>query len=64
MADPLRHNCKLDIAEEILDFIANNPDAEKIRLEIRNLLNLSEEDIEDALGVVADLGNFVRNQEF
>ncbi len=64
MADPLRHNCKLDIAEEILDFIANNPDAEKIRLEIRNLLNLSEEDIEDALGVVADLSNLMKNQEF
>jgi len=32
MADPLRHDCKLDIADEILDFIANNPNAEEIRL--------------------------------
>ena len=64
MADPLRHSCKLDIAEEILDFIATNPDAEKIRLEIGSLLNLSEEDIEDAAGVVADIGNLINGQKF
>jgi hypothetical protein len=35
MADPLRHECKLDIAEEILDWIEKSPDAEKVREEIK-----------------------------
>jgi hypothetical protein len=64
MADPLRHNCKLDIAEEILDFIANNPDAYKIRKDIRNIVDLSEEDLEDAAEVVTDINRLMKNQTY
>jgi len=64
MADPLRHDCKLDIAEEILNFIANNPDAGEIREKIRNFLDLTEEDMEDAAEVVTDLSNLIRNQKY
>jgi len=64
MADPLRHDCKLDIADEILDFIANNPNAEEIRLAIRGRLDLSEEDLEDAAEVVADFKNHYKNQRY
>ncbi len=64
MADPLRHDCKLDIAEEILDFIANNPKAEDIRGKIRNLLDLSEEDIEDAHEVVNGMNSLIKEQRF
>lgn len=64
MADPLRHDSKLDIAEEILDFIANNRDAEKVREEIKSLLDLSEEDMEDAAEVITDFRNLLKNQKF
>lgn len=64
MADPLRHNCKLDIAEEILNFIANSPDAEEVREIIRNSLELTDPDLEHAHEVVDDLSNLIRNQEF
>lgn len=64
MADPLRHGCKLDVAEEILDFIANNPDAGKVREEIRNLIDLTEEDIEDAAEVVTDINRLMKNQGY
>jgi hypothetical protein len=64
MADPLRHYCKLDIAEEVLNFIANSPDAEEIRTIIRSHLELSEEDMEDAAEVVTDLSNLMRNQKY
>jgi hypothetical protein len=64
MADPLRHGCKLDVAEEILDFIANNPDAGKVREEIINLIDLTEEDIEDAAEVVTDINRLMKNQGY
>ncbi len=64
MADPLRHQDKLDIADEILNFIANNPKAEGIRPEIIRLLDLSEEDLEDAAEVVADFRNLYKNQRY
>ena len=64
MADPLRHDSKLDIADEILDFIANNSKAEEIRLKIIGLLDLSEEDLEDAAEVVADFKNLYKNQRY
>lgn len=64
MADPLRHDCKLDVAEEILNFIANNPDAEEIRGKIRGILDLTEEDMEDAAEVVTDLSNLMKNQKY
>jgi hypothetical protein len=64
MADPLRHDCKLDVAEEILNFIANNHDAEEIRGKIRDILDLTEEDMEDAAEVVTDLSNLMKNQKY
>jgi hypothetical protein len=64
MADPLRHDCKLDVAEEILNFIANNHDAEEIRGKIRGILDLTEEDMEDAAEVVTDLSNLMKNQKY
>lgn len=64
MADPLRHQDKLDIADEILDFVANNPKAEEIRLKIIEQLELTEEDLEDAAEVVADIRNLYRNQRY
>lgn len=64
MADPLRHHCKLDVAEEILDFIANNAYAEEIRQVIRTHLDLTEEDMEDAAEIVTDLSNLMRNQKY
>jgi len=64
MADPLRHDSKLDIADEILNFIANNPNAEEIRLAIIGRLDLSEEDLEDAAEVVADFKNLYKNQRY
>lgn len=64
MADPLRHSCKLDIAEEILEFITNNPDAEEVRATLKNHLELTYNDLEMANGVVHDLSNLIRDQEF
>lgn len=64
MADPLRHSCKLDIAEEILEFIANNRNAEEIREKIKICLDLTEEDMEDAAEVITDFSRLMRNQEF
>lgn len=64
MADPLRHDCKLDIAEEILDFIANNSDAKEVRLMIRDALELTEEDMEDAAEVVTDMNRLMKNQRY
>jgi len=64
MADPLRHSCKLDIAEEILDFIANNPDAEEIRVILRSLLDMTDSDFEMAREVVDGIRNIIEDQEF
>lgn len=64
MADPLRHGCKLDIAEEILDFVANNSDAEEVRVMIRDALELTEEDMEDAAEVVTDISRLMENQQY
>lgn len=64
MADPLRHDSKLDIADEILDFIANNPKAEEIRGKIRSFLDLTEEDMEDAAEIITDFRNLMKNQKF
>lgn len=64
MADPLRHNCKLDVAEEVMNFIANNHDAEDIREKIREHLELTDPDLEDAAEVVTDLSNLMRNQKY
>lgn len=64
MADPLRHDCKLDVAEEILNFIANNSDAEDARVIIRDALGLTEEDMEDAAEVVTDFSRLMKNQRY
>jgi len=64
MADPLRHHCKLDMAEEILDFIANNPDAKVVRETIKNCLELNDIDLEVAHEVVSEFNNLIRDQEF
>lgn len=64
MADPLRHNCKLDIAEEILDFIANNPDAEEVRVILRSLLDMNDNDFEMAHGVIDNITRLIAEQEF
>lgn len=64
MADPLRHDCKLDVAEEILDFIANSPDAEEVRTKIRDLLELTDNDLYLAHDVVNDFRNLIKDQEF
>lgn len=64
MADSLRHDTKLDVAEEILDFIANNRDAGKVREEIKKLIDMTEEDIEDAAEVVTDINRLMKNQKY
>lgn len=64
MADPLRHHNKLDIAEEILDFIANNPDAEEVRVVLRSLLDIDDNDFNMAHGVVEKFRNLIDEQEF
>ena len=64
MADPLRHDCKLDIAEEILDFVANNRNAQEVRVMIREALELTEEDMEDAAEVVTDINRLIKNQRY
>ena len=64
MADPLRHDSRLDIADEILDFIANNHQAEEIRGKIISFLDLTEEDMEDAAEFITDFRNLIRNQRF
>ncbi len=64
MADPLRHNCKLDLAEEILNFIANNPDAEEVREKIRNSLELTDVDLYHAHDVVSNFRNLIEDQEY
>lgn len=64
MADPLRHNCKLDIAEEILSFIASNIDAEEVRVVIRDTLGLTDADLEDAHDVVNNLSELIKDQQY
>ncbi len=64
MADPLRHDCKLDIAEEILDFIANNPDAEEVRVILRSLLDMKDEDFTMAHEIVNNFRGLIKEQEF
>lgn len=64
MAHPLRHNCKLHVAEEILDFIANNKDAENIRKELKEKIEIVDRDFEDALDVVHDLVVLIDNQKY
>lgn len=64
MADPLRHNCKLDIAEEILQYIADNPSATDIRELLRRRLHMDCNDFDMAHEVVADIRNLLNNQKF
>jgi hypothetical protein len=64
MADPLRHNCRIDLAEEILDFVANHPDAVGVRIQLKDLFELNQKDLENAHDVVRDFRNFVDNQKF
>lgn len=64
MADPLRHHKKLDIAEEILDFIANNPDAEDVRVILRSLLDMTDSDFDMAHEVVERIRDLIDDQEF
>ena len=64
MADPLRHSCKLDIAEEILDFIANYPDAEEVRVILRSILDLNDADIEQAHEVVNNFRSLIEDQKY
>jgi len=64
MADPLRHDSKLDIADEILNFIANDSKGREIRLKLRESLDLSEEDLEDAAEIVTDFRNLMKNQKY
>lgn len=64
MANPLRHDCRLDVAEEILDFIANNSEAEEARVIIRDALELTEEDMEDAAEIVTDFSRLMKNQRY
>ncbi len=64
MADPLRHHNKLDIAEEILDFIANNPDGEEVRVILRSLLDITDEDFNMAHDVVNKFRELIEEQEF
>lgn len=66
MADPLRHDCKLDMAEEILNFIANNSSSEAvvIRTMITDALELTEEDMEDAAEIVTDFSRMIKNQRY
>lgn len=64
MADPLRHKCKLDLAEEILDFIANNPDAEEVRVVLRSLLDMNDTDFGMAHDVVDNITRLIAEQEF
>jgi len=64
MADPLRHHKKLDIAEEILDFIANNPDAEEVRVVLRSLLDIDDNDFDMAHEVVENIVDLIDEQEF
>jgi hypothetical protein len=64
MADPLRHECKLDIAEEILDWIEKSPDAEKVREEIKTQLDLSDTDLYYAHDVVSEFRELIKEQKF
>ena len=64
MADPLRHSCKLDVAEEILAFIAENPDAEWVRGELRKHLEMEDRDFEHAHEVVKDIVDLKEEQEY
>ncbi len=64
MADPLRHESKLDIADEIMNFIANNPEAREIRQKIREKLDITNIDMEDAAEIITDFRNLMKNQEF
>lgn len=64
MADPLRHKCKLDIAEDILNFIENNSDAGEVRVIIEDALGLTDIDLEDAYEVVNNLRELIRDQQY
>lgn len=64
MVDPLRHHNKLDVAEEILDFISNNPDAEDVRVILRSLLDMDDNDFDMAHDVVRGVRDLVEEQEF
>lgn len=64
MADPLRHGCKLDLAEEILDFIANNPDAEEVRVILRSLLDMTDSDFDMAHEIVSNIRDIIKDQKF
>jgi hypothetical protein len=64
MADPLRHNSKLDIAEEILNWIENNPDAEKVREEIKTRLDLNDMDLYHTHDVVSRVAELIKEQEY
>lgn len=64
MADPLRHDCALDVAEEILGFIAGNPDAEEVRVILRSLLDMNDEDFGDAHEVVRNIRDVFEEQKY
>lgn len=64
MADLLRHRCKLDIAEEILDFVASDPDAEEVRVILRSLLSMADDDFDMAHEVVKNIRDAIEEQQF
>lgn len=64
MADPLRHSCALDVAEEILAFIADNHDAEEVRVILRSLLDMDDNDFDDAHEVVRNIRDLIEEQKY
>jgi hypothetical protein len=62
MAD--QFDSKLDVAEKILNFIANNRLAGKIREDLKQQLDLTEEDMEDAAEIVTDFSRLIKNQKY
>ena len=62
--DPLRHESKLDVAEEILAFIAGNSDAEEIRKILRDRLELSDSDFDHAHEVVHQIRYLIEDQKY
>lgn len=65
MADPLRHSSKLDIAEEILEYIADDDNnAKDVREKIMLSLDLTNDDLRLAADVVRNISNLIRDQKF
>ncbi len=64
MADPLRHSSKLDIAEEILEYIADDDNnAKDVREKIMLSLDLTNDDLRLAADVVRNISNLIRDQK-